>query len=63
MWVQLKRGLSGDGCVLVSTLYDLRKGDYFVFGWSRLQRVKRGSVFRAANVSRCAPHFVLSSCG
>ena len=41
----LKRGHSGDGCVLVSTLckYDLRKGDLFVLSWARVRRLRRGS--------------------
>ena len=56
MWVQskrcvscvcvLQRGHSGDGCGLASTLckYDLRKGDLFVLSWTRVQRVRRGSI-------------------
>ena len=38
MWVQLKRGHSGDGYDLASTLYkyDLRKGDLFVLSWARV---------------------------
>ena len=52
MWVQLKRwcvscvwmlqrGYSGDGCVLVSTLfkYDLKKGDLFVLSWARVRNI------------------------
>ena len=33
----------GDVCDLASTLckYDLRKGDLFVMGWARVQRVRR----------------------
>ena len=36
VWM-LKRGHSGDGCVLASTFckYDLRKGDLFVLSWAR----------------------------
>ena len=42
----LQSGHSGDGCALASTLckYDLRKGDLFVLGWARVQRVRRGSI-------------------
>ena len=42
----LQRGLSGDGCVLASTLcrYDLRKGDVLVLSWARVRRVRRGSL-------------------
>ena len=68
MWVQLKRwcvscvwmlqrGHSSDGCVLPSTLckYDLRKGYLFVLSLASVRRVRRGSLFRAANVWwRCA---------
>ena len=45
MWV-LHRGHSGDGCDLASTLckYDLRKGDLFVLSWTRVRRVRRGSL-------------------
>ena len=45
VWM-LQRGHSGDGCVLASTLckYDLRKGDLFVLRWTRVQRVRRGSL-------------------
>ena len=45
-------GNSGDGYDLVSTLrkYDLRKDDLFVLSWARVQRVRLGSIFRAANV-------------
>ena len=34
----LQMGHSDDGCVFVSTLckYDLRKGDLFVLGWTRV---------------------------
>ena len=44
VWM-LQRGHSGDGCVLASTLckYDLRKGDFFVLSWARVQRVRRES--------------------
>ena len=57
---------SGDGCVLASTLckYDFRNGDLFVLSWARVRRVRRGSLFRAANVWwRCAQYFVIASCG
>ena len=42
----LKRGHSGDGSDLASTLckYDLRKGDSFVLRWERVRRVRRGSI-------------------
>ena len=42
----LKRGHSGDGCVLTSTLcrYDLTKGDLLVLSWARVRRVRRGSL-------------------
>ena len=42
----LQRGHSGDGCDLASTLckYDLRKGDLFVLSWTRVLRVRRGSI-------------------
>ena len=35
-----------DGCDLASTLcmYDLRKGDLFVMWWTRVRRVRRGSI-------------------
>ena len=38
--------LHSDGCDLASTLckYDLRKGDLFVPSWTRVRRVRRGSV-------------------
>ena len=41
----LKRGYSGDGCVLVSTLckYDLGKGGLFIRSWARVRRVWWGS--------------------
>ena len=41
----LKRGHSGNGCVLASTLcmYDLRKGYLFVLSWTRVLEVMRGS--------------------
>ena len=64
--VDVTEGHSGDGCVLASTLckYDLRKGDLFVLSWARVQRVRRGSLFRAANVWwRCAQYFMIASCG
>ena len=39
-------GLSGDGCVLSSTLckFDLRKGDLFVMRWARVLRVSQVSI-------------------
>ena len=42
----LQRGHTSDGCDLASTLYkyDLRKGDWFVLSWARVQRVRRGSL-------------------
>ena len=42
----LRRGHSGDGCDLASTLCksDLRKGDLFVLSWARVRRVRRGSI-------------------
>ena len=42
----LQRGHSGDWCDLASTLrkYDLRKGDLFVLGWTRVRRVGRVSI-------------------
>ena len=45
VWM-LQRGHSGDGCVLVSTLckYDLRMEDLFVLCWTRVRRVRRGSL-------------------
>ena len=45
VWM-LQRGHSGDGCVLVSTLfkYVLRKGDLFALSWARVRRVRRGSL-------------------
>ena len=45
VWV-LKRGHSGDGCALASILctYDLRKGEFYVLSWTRLQRVRRGDI-------------------
>ena len=45
VWV-LQRGYSSDGCNLASALckYDLRKGDLFVLGWARVQRVRRCSI-------------------
>ena len=55
MWLQLKRlcvcecyrgGHIGDECDLSSTLckYDMRKGDLFVLSWTRVRRVKRGTI-------------------
>ena len=45
MWM-LQRGHSGEGCVLALTLckYDLMKGDLFVLSWSRVRRVRWGSI-------------------
>ena len=42
----LQRGHSGDGSVLVSTLYkyDLRKGNLVFLSWARVQRLMRGSI-------------------
>ena len=42
----LQRGNSGVGCVLAWTLckHDLRKGDLFVLRWTRVPRVRRGSI-------------------
>ena len=39
-------GHSGDRCVLASALckYTLRKSDLFVLGWTRVRRVRRGSI-------------------
>ena len=39
-------GHSGDGCDLASTLwkYDLRKSVLFVLSWTRVLRVRRGSI-------------------
>ena len=65
VWV-LQKGNSGDGCNLASTLctYDLTKGDLFALSWAMVRRVRRGSLFRAANVWwRCAQYFVIASCG
>ena len=44
--VCVTEGHSGDGCDLTSTLckYDLRKGDLFVLSWTRVQRVRHGSL-------------------
>ena len=39
----LQRGYSGDGCDVEST-YNFRKGDLFVLGWARVQRVRWGSI-------------------
>ena len=45
VWV-LQRVHSGDGCDLASTLckYDLRNCDLFVLSWTRVRRVRRGSI-------------------
>ena len=42
----LQRGNSGDVCYLALTLckYDLRRGDFFVLSWAKMQRVRRGSI-------------------
>ena len=42
----LQGGHSGDGCVLALTLckYNLRKGDLFVLIWSKVSRVRQGSI-------------------
>ena len=42
----LQKGRSGDRCDLASTLckYGLRKGDLFVLSWTRVRRVRRGSI-------------------
>ena len=56
VWM-LQRGHSGDGCVLASTVYDLRKGDLFVLSWARVRRVRRGS--SASVWWRCAQYFVI----
>ena len=42
----LQRGNIGDGCDLASILckYDLRKGDSFVLSWTRVRRVRQGSI-------------------
>ena len=42
----LQRGHSGAGCVLESTLckYTLRNGDIFVLSWTRVRRVRPGSM-------------------
>ena len=52
MCVLLQRGHCGYGCDLASTLcrYDIRKGDLFVLTWIIVQRVRRESIFRAANM-------------
>ena len=46
VYVNVTQGNSGDECDVASTLckYDLIKGDLFVLGWERLQRVRRGSI-------------------
>ena len=45
VWM-LQWGHSGDGCDLASTLckYDFRKGDLFVLSWTRVRRVRLGSI-------------------
>ena len=47
MYVSVKRGNSGDGCDLASTLYkyDMRKCDLFVLSWARVRRVWQESMF------------------
>ena len=62
----LQRGHSGDGCDLASTLckYDLRKGDLFVMGWTRVRRVRRESM--SSELLMCdggVRYFVIASCG
>ena len=55
-------GHSGDGCVLVSTLYkyDFRKGDLGKGATSDAGKY----LFRADNVWwRCTQYFVIASCG
>ena len=42
--MEVTEGHSGDGCVLASCKYDLRKGDLFVPSWARVRRVRRGSL-------------------
>ena len=44
--VDVTEGHSDDGCVLASTLckYDLRNGDLFVLSWTRVRRVRQGSL-------------------
>ena len=46
MCLGVTQGHNGDGCDLASTLckYDLSKGDLFVLSWTRVQRVRRGSL-------------------
>ena len=68
MWVRLKRwcvlqrGHSGDGCDLASTLckYDLRKGDLFVLSWSRVRRVRWGSLSSELLMCGGGVHSILS---
>ena len=59
----LQRGHSGDGCDLVLTLgkYDLRKGESFVLSWTRMRRVRRGSI--SSWLLMYAQYFVIASCG
>ena len=40
----LQREHSGDGCVLALCKYTLRKGDSSVLSWSRLLRLRWGSI-------------------
>ena len=61
----LQRRQSGDGSDLASTLckYDLRS-NLFVRSWARVRQVRRGSLFRDANVWwRYAQYFFIASCG
>ena len=64
----LQRGHSGDGCDLASTLckYNLRKGDLFVMSWTRVLRVRRGSISSDLLMCGGGVHsilFVIASCG
>ena len=55
VWV-LQRGHSGDRYDLASTLceYDFRKDDLFVLSWTRMGRVRRGSI---------SPELIMCSAG
>ena len=59
MCVSVTQGAYGsDGCDLASPLRI-----YLFLSWARVWRVRRGSLFRAANVWwRCAQYFVIASC-
>ena len=72
MWEQLKRWCVSCECYrgdivvmdVILCKYNLRKGDLFLLRWARVRRVRRGSLFRTANVWwRCAQCFVIASCG